>query len=136
MSDINPFDLHGRRCPTSSDKGKVALVGLGLPNQMREYVKDGTVKAFALWGPAKIGTAAVYAAKALVAGTITGKEGDSFDAGDLGTLKVGADSTVIVGPPTEFDVNDIDKFDFSSLRVSRAGSPARETSPSPPAETP
>ena len=93
-------------------KGKVALVGLGLPNQMREYVKDGTVKAFALWDPAKIGTAAVYAAKALVAGTITGKEGDTFTAGDLGTLKVGADNTVIVGPPTEFDANNIDKYNF------------------------
>jgi rhamnose transport system substrate-binding protein len=47
-----------------------------------------------------------------VAGTITGKEGDSFDAGDLGTLKVGADNTVIVGPPTEFTADNIDKFNF------------------------
>ncbi len=101
-----------RYLSTSTYKGKVALVGLGLPNQMREYVKDGTVKAFALWDPAKIGTAAVYAAKALVDGTITGKEGDTFKAGDLGTLKVGADNTVIVGPPTEFDANNIDKFNF------------------------
>lgn len=101
-----------RYLSTSSYKGKVVLVGLGLPNQMRAYVKDGTVKEFALWDPAKIGEAAVYAAKALVAGTITGKEGDSFDAGDLGTLKVGADNTVIVGPPTEFTADNIDKFNF------------------------
>ncbi|MGI3785357.1 MAG: substrate-binding domain-containing protein, partial [Janthinobacterium lividum] len=47
----------------STYKGKVVLVGLGLPNQMRSYVKDGTVKEFALWDPAKIGEAAVYAGR-------------------------------------------------------------------------
>jgi len=101
-----------RYLSTSSYKGKVVLVGLGLPNQMREYVKDGTVKEFALWDPAKIGQAAVYAAKALVAGTITGKKGDSFKAGSLGTLTVGDDNTVIVGPPTEFTADNIDQYNF------------------------
>jgi rhamnose transport system substrate-binding protein len=101
-----------RYLSTSSYKGKVILTGLGLPNEMRQYVKDGTVKEFALWDPAKIGQAAVYAAKELVAGTITGKTGDTFKAGSLGTLKVGADSTVIVGGPTEFNAANIDKFNF------------------------
>ncbi|MBI5161509.1 MAG: rhamnose ABC transporter substrate-binding protein [Micrococcales bacterium] len=101
-----------RYLSTSDYKGKVVLVGLGLPNQMREYVKNGTVKEFALWDPAKIGQAAVYAGRALVDGKITGKTGDSFDAGSLGTLKVGADNTVIVGPPTEFTADNIDDFDF------------------------
>lgn len=101
-----------RYLSTSSYKGKVILTGLGLPNEMRQYVKDGTVKEFALWDPAKIGQAAVYAAKALVAGTITGKVGDTFKAGSLGTLKVRADNTVIVGGPTEFTAANIDKFDF------------------------
>lgn len=101
-----------RYLSTSDYKGKVVLVGLGLPNQMREYVKNGTVKEFALWDPAKIGQAAVYAGRALVDGKITGKTGDSFDAGSLGTLKVGADNTVIVGPPTEFTAENIDDFNF------------------------
>jgi rhamnose transport system substrate-binding protein len=96
----------------SSYKGKVVLVGLGLPDQMRSYVKDGTVKEFALWDPAKIGQAAVYAGRALMNGTITGKTGDTFKAGSLGTLKVGADNTVIVGPPTEFTADNIDQYHF------------------------
>jgi rhamnose transport system substrate-binding protein len=101
-----------RYLSTSSYKGKVVLTGLGLPNQMRQYVKNGTVKEFALWDPAKIGQATVYAAKALVAGSISGKKGDTFKAGSLGTLKVGSDNTVIVGGPTEFTASNIDKFDF------------------------
>ena len=49
---------------------------------------------------------------ALVGKNGAGKEGDSFTTGDLGTLKVGPDNTVIVGPPTEFDANNIDKYNF------------------------
>ena len=96
----------------SDAKGKVALTGLGTPNQMREYVKDGTVTAFALWNPADLGYLAAYAAKALVDGDITGKEGDKFTAGDLGDYTVGANSEVLLGDPFVFDESNIDDFDF------------------------
>ena len=86
--------------------------GLGLPNEMREFVKDGTVKAFALWDPAQLGYVAAYAGQALVDGTITGAEGDSFEAGDLGTKTVDENGIVIVGPPTEFNAENIDEYDF------------------------
>ncbi|ROP78796.1 MULTISPECIES: rhamnose ABC transporter substrate-binding protein [unclassified Frigoribacterium] len=101
-----------RYLSTSEYKGKVALTGLGLPNEMREFVKDGTVTAFALWDPAQLGEVAAYAGQALVDGTITGEEGDTFTAGDLGERTVGADGIVIVGPPTEFDADNIDDYDF------------------------
>src|SRR3954467_10991247 len=74
----------------SDKKGKVALTGLGTPNQMREYVKDGTVKEFALWNPEDLGYLAAYAADALVKGDIKGDEGDKFKAGKLGDFTVGA----------------------------------------------
>jgi rhamnose transport system substrate-binding protein len=101
-----------RYLSTSSYKGKVALTGLGTPNQMRDYVKDGTVKEFALWNPEDLGYLAAYAAKALITGDITGKEGDSFKAGKLGTFKVGADATVLLGDPFVFNADNIDKFNF------------------------
>jgi rhamnose transport system substrate-binding protein len=79
---------------------------------MRDYVTDGTVKEFALWNPGDLGTLAAYAAKALVDGDITGKEGDTFDAGDLGSFTVGADNTVLLGDPFKFNADNIGDFNF------------------------
>ncbi|UBV44237.1 rhamnose ABC transporter substrate-binding protein (plasmid) [Deinococcus taeanensis] len=93
-------------------KGKVALTGLGTPNQMREFVKNGTVQGFALWNPEDLGYLASYAAAALVSGQITGKEGEKFSAGKLGQRIVGKDGVVILGPLTVFDKSNIDKFNF------------------------
>ena len=96
----------------SDFKGKVMVTGLGTPNQMRKYVEDGTVKAFALWNPEDLGFLAAYAAKALVDGDITGKEGDTFKAGKLGEFTVGKDSTVLLGDPFQFNKDNIGDFDF------------------------
>jgi len=96
----------------SEYKGKVKLTGLGTPNQMRAYIKDGTVTNFALWNPDDLGYLAAYAGAALASGQITGKEGDKFKAGKLGEYTVGKDGIVVLGPPTVFDRNNIDKFDF------------------------
>jgi rhamnose transport system substrate-binding protein len=101
-----------RYLSTSEYKGQVALTGLGTPNQMREYVEDGTVTAFALWNPADLGYLAAYATKALIEGEITGEEGDSFDAGKLGEYEVGADGVVLLGDPFVFNAENIGDFDF------------------------
>jgi rhamnose transport system substrate-binding protein len=101
-----------RYIDSSNYKGKVWVTGLGTPNQMRKYVEDGTVKQFALWNPGDLGYLAAYAAKALVAGTITGKQGDTFTAGHLGKYTVGADNTVLLGKPYVFDKANISKFNF------------------------
>jgi rhamnose transport system substrate-binding protein len=101
-----------RYLSTSPYKGKVALVGLGTPNQMREFVKDGTVKEFALWNPADLGYLAAYAAAQLASGNIEGKEGETFSAGKLGSRTIGKDGLVILGPPTVFNAENIDQFNF------------------------
>jgi rhamnose transport system substrate-binding protein len=101
-----------RYLQTSEFKGKVFLTGLGTPNQMRDFVEDGTVTAFALWNPADLGYLAAWAAKALIEGTITGAEGDEFEAGKLGSYTVGADGTVLLGDPYTFNKENIADFDF------------------------
>jgi rhamnose transport system substrate-binding protein len=101
-----------RYVSTSDYQGKVVVTGLGLPNEMRKYVKDGTVKEFALWKPADIGYLAAYAGAALASGQITGAEGDKFKAGRLGGYTVGADGEVVLGPPSDFNASNIDDFDF------------------------
>ncbi|MEC5151724.1 rhamnose ABC transporter substrate-binding protein [Cryobacterium sp. GrIS_2_6] len=101
-----------RYLQTSQYKGKVALTGLGTPNQMRDYVNDGTVTAFALWNPADLGYLAAFGAKALIDGTITGKEGDKFTAGALGEFTVGKDATVLLGEPFTFTKENIADFNF------------------------
>lgn len=93
-------------------KGKVALTGLGTPNQMRTFVKDGTVKEFELWSPADLGYLGAYAAAALASGQITGKAGEKFTAGRLGEKTVGAKGVILLGPPTVFNAENIDKFRF------------------------
>jgi rhamnose transport system substrate-binding protein len=102
----------GRYLSGSKYKGKVQLTGLGTPNQMRNFVKDGTCKSFALWNPADLGYLAGYAAVALGSGVITGKEGDKFKAGKLGDYTVGKDGTVLLGEPFTFDASNIDQFNF------------------------
>jgi rhamnose transport system substrate-binding protein len=101
-----------RYISSSPAKGKVVITGLGTPNQMRSFVKNGTVSAFQLWDPGQLGYLAAFAAANLASGTITGKEGDTFDAGKLGKRTVGKNGEVILGPPTTFDASNIDKYNF------------------------
>ncbi|MCV2490061.1 rhamnose ABC transporter substrate-binding protein [Geodermatophilus sp. YIM 151500] len=96
----------------SEYKGRVALTGLGTPNQLREYVEDGTVQAFALWNPEELGYLAAHAGAALAAGRITGQEGETFEAGELGEYTIGADGVVVLGEPTVFTADNIGEFDF------------------------
>jgi rhamnose transport system substrate-binding protein len=93
----------------------VTLTGLGLPSQMRKYIKDGTVKSFELWNPSDLGYLAGYAAASLASGTEL-KAGASFTAGSLNktyTMAAGnGELSVVLGPPTVFDKTNIDKFNF------------------------
>lgn len=96
----------------SKYKGKVALTGLGTPNDMRKYVTNGTVEAFELWDPARLGALAAHTAVALKSGRITGRAGETFKAGDMGTFTLGKDGVINLGKPTVFDKKNIDDFDF------------------------
>jgi rhamnose transport system substrate-binding protein len=93
-------------------KGKVLVTGLGTPLEMKAYVADGVAPEFILWNPANLGYLAAYAAVNLASKKITNAQGQSFTAGKLGTYTIGADHTILLGPPLVFDSSNIDQFHF------------------------
>ena len=97
---------------TAKYRGKVLLTGLGTPDSLKKYVSDGTIKGFELWNPANLGYLAGYAAVEVASGKISGTQGQTFNAGKLGTFTVGADKTVLLGPPFVFNSSNISQFNF------------------------
>src|SRR6187402_705549 len=97
---------------TPQFQGKVWVTGLGLPSEMATYVNSGIVEQFGLWNPEDLGYLAFYAADDLIKGTITGKEGDKFKAGKLGTFTVGKGGEVVLGPMFVFDKSNVGNFSF------------------------
>jgi rhamnose transport system substrate-binding protein len=94
---------------------RITLTGLGLPSEMRKYVKDGTVQSFELWNPSDLGYLAGYAAASLASGTPL-QAGSTFTSGSLNktyTMAQGdGEFSVVLGPPTVFDKSNIDQFNF------------------------
>jgi rhamnose transport system substrate-binding protein len=97
---------------TAKYRGKVLLTGLGTPDSLKKYVADGTIKGFILWNPANLGYLAAYAAVEYASGKINGTQGQTFSAGKLGSYTIGADKTVLLGPPLVFNSANINNFNF------------------------
>lgn len=97
---------------TAKYRGKIKLTGLATPDEMKKYVKDGTVQAFALWNPADLGYLAAYAAVELASHAITTRPGQSFVAGRLGRYKVLRGHEILLGAPYVFTKANINKFNF------------------------
>src|SRR5262245_21899169 len=97
---------------TAKYRGKIALTGLGTPGSLKKFVDDGTIESFELWNPADLGYLAAYAAVNLASKTITGAAGQSFSAGKLGSFTIGADNTVLLGPPLVFTKSNIGSFNW------------------------
>ncbi len=92
---------------------QVKLTGLGTPNQMRPFVKDGTVQAFQLWSPYNQGWLAAHFAVGVRNGDIEIAPGNTFEVANLGTVRI-EDKNVIntQAELTTFDAENIDDFDF------------------------
>ena len=93
-----------------SGRKDVNVIGLSLPNLCKPYVHDGVVQAVVLWNTRDLGYLTVFAAQAVVKGTL--KRGDgSLQAGRLGKIEIRG-SDVILGAPFVFTRQNIDNFDF------------------------
>lgn len=90
--------------------GKVKVIGLGLPNENRRYVKEGVTDSVILWKTEDLGYLTVHAAHALAKGSL--KAGDkTFKAGSLGEFEIQGDN-ILLGKPFVFTKENIDQFDF------------------------
>lgn len=91
---------------------KYVVTGLGDPQQMKSFVTSGCVKKFALWSFTREGQVAMCAMHGLLTGSISGKAGESFTCGNLGSFPVGAQGTVTAGPATVFSKSNLSAFTF------------------------
>lgn len=102
----------GKVLEDTGNAGRVQLTGLGTPNSLKAYVRDGTIKEFALWNVANLGYLTYYVADKLVTGEIQGTPGETFSVPVLGDYTIGDNSVVVLGPPQVFDATNIDQFNF------------------------
>jgi ABC-type sugar transport system substrate-binding protein len=90
--------------------GKVQITGLSTPNDMKKFVKAGTVKSVVLWNTIDLGYLTVYVADAVATGKY--KPGDAtLKAGRLGEKKI-VNGQVLLGDILVFTKDNIDQFDF------------------------
>jgi ABC-type sugar transport system substrate-binding protein len=90
--------------------GRVKLIGLGLPNENKRYVKDGVTDTVILRKTLDLGYLTIHAATALAKGDL--KPGaTTFTAGKLGEFRIAGDN-LLLGEPFKFTKDNIDQFDF------------------------
>ena len=93
------------------DAGKaetIFVTGLSLPNTMRQYVEDGTIKQFVLWSPVDLGYLTVHVAKLLHDKKLSSGE---QSIGRLKDIRV-SPGEVLLGPPKVFDRENVSDYDF------------------------
>lgn len=86
----------------------VKVVGLALPDAMREYIKDGVTPNITLWSPQRLGYLTVALAKNWLDGEFPY---DQQEIANVGNIRV-RDNVVIMGVPIVFTKENIDQYDF------------------------
>jgi len=93
-----------------SGRKDVKVVGLGLPNDNKRYVREGITPSVILWNTENLGYLTVHAAVAVSRGEL--KAGAAkFAGGRLGELEVKGDN-VLLGKPFVFTKENIEQFNF------------------------
>jgi rhamnose transport system substrate-binding protein len=92
----------------------VKVSGLGLPAEMVSYTLNGCAPEFALWSFVDLGYLTYYVSYLLATGAIEGVEGESFNAGRMGTYSIEKDPTrdaglrVLMGPFKVYDASNVE----------------------------
>ncbi len=91
---------------------KIIVTGLGLPSEMRKFVKDGTVAEFQLWTPFNMGLAGGYILGEALNGNPP-KAGGTVSVPTLGQLTMTATGVVYSqNGLTTFTAANVDQFQF------------------------
>lgn len=91
--------------------GDIKLTGLAPASLIRKYIEDGSVQDI-WWNVTDLGYLAYYAAQALAMCEVTGAEGESFEAGRLGSYEIGVEGEVVLGPAKVVTPENLDEFKF------------------------
>lgn len=90
--------------------GEILVTGLSTPNEMKGFVKNGTVKSVVLWNTIDLGYLTILAAESLAKDRF--KPGDTtFQAGRLGEKPIEGDN-ILLGDILVFTAENIDEYDF------------------------
>lgn len=100
----------GKALEDTGKAGKIELTGLGLPSEMKQYIKNGTCREMSLWNPIDLGYSSTYIAYKLVKGDFDGKQGEVMKVGRMGGIKIGDGNVAIMSEPYVFNKGNIDKF--------------------------
>jgi rhamnose transport system substrate-binding protein len=90
--------------------GQVKVIGLGLPNENRRYVKEGVTDSVILWKVKDLGYLTVEAAVAVANGDLKPGAGQ-FKSQRVGEVQIQGDN-ILLGTPFIFNRANIDQYDF------------------------
>lgn len=90
--------------------GKVKVIGLGLPNENRNYVKEGVTQSVILWKTLDLGYLTVEVAHAVGRDEIP-PGSKKFKSRKLGEIDIAGDN-ILLGKPFVFNAGNIDQFKF------------------------
>ena len=91
--------------------GTIKLTGLAPATLIKKYIQDGSVQDI-WWNVKDLGYLTYYAAQAVAMCKVTGEEGETFEAGRLGTYTIGAGGEVVLGPADIVTPQNVEEFKF------------------------
>ena len=94
-------------------KGKIFVSGTGMPNECRQYIKNGTLSSITLWDPAGSGYAMCALAEKILDGESV-KDGIDLGVDGYKSMKFlsGSDKVIIGSAQIVIDKKNIDQYHF------------------------
>ena len=93
---------------------QIKVSGLGLPAEMVSYTMNGCAPEFALWSFVDLGYLTYYVTYLIATGQMEGVEGETFNAGRMGTYNIHKDPTrekglrVLMGPFSVYNKDNVE----------------------------